>query len=184
MNKKQFINVLEKRLAPLPPQERRELISDVESHFLIGIQNGRSEEDIARELGDPNEMARDALGDRFPNHTVNAGRSKGISGKIATRTGLFFCGMLVVPLLITLWAGGVSLGLITAASVASPVLVMLDYVISGDFFPAKFFLSLALLGAGILISFAVRSIYAGLKAVSKKYIHWNKKWIGGDDYEA
>ncbi|GAE04899.1 DUF1700 domain-containing protein [Paenibacillus sp. JCM 10914] len=65
MTKQQFIAILESRLAPLPPHERKEFIQDVESHFIIGMQNGRNEQEIARELGDPFEMAKEALGDRF-----------------------------------------------------------------------------------------------------------------------
>ncbi|WP_235439862.1 DUF1700 domain-containing protein [Paenibacillus sp. DMB20] len=90
MNKKQFLSILETRLAPLHPEERRELIGDVEAHFDFGLQNGRSEEEIARELGDPFEVAREALGDRFTDMPVYLPSNPSIIGRIFILIGLFF----------------------------------------------------------------------------------------------
>ncbi|WP_256719595.1 DUF1700 domain-containing protein [Paenibacillus glucanolyticus] len=102
MTKKQFISILESRLAALPPHERREFIEDVVSHFDIGMQNGRSEQEIARELGDPFEMAKEALGDRYVDMEIPVPASAGKPssfGKIAMGAGLFFCAMVMIPFL-------------------------------------------------------------------------------------
>lgn len=114
MTKKQFISILESRLAALPPGERREFIQDVESHFVIGMQNGRSEEEIARELGDPFEMAKEALGDRYVDMEMPAPaavRRPSAIGKYAVGTGLFFCALVTVPFLAALWSPVASLSL-------------------------------------------------------------------------
>ncbi len=71
--KDQFLVRLESELAPLPPEEREELMEDYRSHFMFGLQNGKTEEEIAGELGDPREIAQEALHQRSGSSTVNAG---------------------------------------------------------------------------------------------------------------
>jgi uncharacterized membrane protein len=53
MNKEQFLYKLEELLQSFSPEERRDILYDYEEHFRIGIEEGKSEEGIAKELGDP-----------------------------------------------------------------------------------------------------------------------------------
>lgn len=186
MTKKQFISILESRLAALPPDERREFIEDVVSHFDIGMQNGRSEQEIARELGDPFEMAKEALGDRYVDMEIpRAAGAKKLSsfGKIAMRTGLFFCALVMVPFLAALWSGGVAIALGTLVTILSPVLVLLDYMVNGAFYPAKLFLSISFVGVGILLGYLTRSIFSGLLSLTSGYSKWNTRLLKGRDAE-
>ncbi|SMF82205.1 Uncharacterized membrane protein [Paenibacillus uliginis N3/975] len=179
MNKKQFISILETRLSPLHPDERRELLSDVESHFQFGLQNGRSEEEIARELGDPFEMAREALGDRFTEAPVYLQRSPSGVGQLFIGIGLFFCALVAVPLQIGLWAGGIGIAAGAAAVIFSPVLVLIEYLYNGTFYPAKLFLSISFIGVGILLAYLVRWIFLGLFAMLRGYLRWNTRLLKG-----
>jgi hypothetical protein len=65
MTKAQFLTTLRMKLSVLPPEECNELMEDYESHFAFGLQNGKSEEEIVAELGDPEELAKEALGSRY-----------------------------------------------------------------------------------------------------------------------
>ncbi len=65
MNKRQFLFILQNHLTSITNEERQELINDYESHFTYGLQNGKTEEQIAHDLGDPFELVREILGDRF-----------------------------------------------------------------------------------------------------------------------
>lgn len=184
MTKKQFISILESRLAALPPGERREFIQDVESHFVIGMQNGRPEEEIARELGDPFEMAKEALGDRYVDMEMPAPaavRRPSAIGKYAVGTGLFFCALVTVPFLAALWSGGVAIALGALATLLSPVLVLLDYILNGTFYPAKLFLSISLIGIGIFLGYATRSAMVGLLSLTLRYSRWNTRLLKGRD---
>lgn len=179
MNKKHFLTILETRLSPLPPEEREELVSEVEAHFNIGLQDGRTEEDIARELGDPFEMAREALGDRFVDMPVGVRSGNSIIGQLFILIGLFFFALVAVPLLFSLWSGSAALAASAAAMLFSPLLVLVDYLYSGSYQPAKLFLSISLTGIGILSLYGVRWVFKGLLALSRGYWSWNIRMMKG-----
>lgn len=58
MKKDEFLNQLRIYLQGLPNDEIRDILSDYEEHFHIGISKGKTEEEISRELGDPREIAK------------------------------------------------------------------------------------------------------------------------------
>lgn len=62
MNKQQFMSRLQFELLPLPEHERSEILEEYDAHFEFGKQQGRTEEEIARELGVPEELAVELLG--------------------------------------------------------------------------------------------------------------------------
>lgn len=57
MNRKEFIDRLRVNLQGLPMSEIQDILSDYEEHFDIGLSKGKSEEEIARELGDTRDIA-------------------------------------------------------------------------------------------------------------------------------
>jgi uncharacterized membrane protein len=59
MNRTEFLATLRRRLAGMPQAEIDEIIADYAVHFADGAAAGRSEEDIARALGDPLRLARE-----------------------------------------------------------------------------------------------------------------------------
>jgi uncharacterized membrane protein len=56
MNKKEFLKKL-KRL--LPANDQKEIIADYEEHFNTGISEGKTEEEIASDLGTPTDVAKE-----------------------------------------------------------------------------------------------------------------------------
>lgn len=61
MNKKEFFAALRRALAPLPEQERDNVLQYYEDYFLDA--EGESEESVIRGLGDPQKIAEDILRD-------------------------------------------------------------------------------------------------------------------------
>lgn len=59
MTRLEFLDVLRRRLAGLPPEEIDELVGDYAAHFAEGLAAGRSETQIAEALGDPARLARE-----------------------------------------------------------------------------------------------------------------------------
>ena len=55
MNRKEFIDKLKLYLQGMPESEIQDILSDYEEHFNIGISKGKSEEEIANELGEPKD---------------------------------------------------------------------------------------------------------------------------------
>jgi uncharacterized membrane protein len=52
MNKMEFLKKLEAKLKGLPVNDIKEILSDYEEHFRIGLEKGKTEEEISVELGD------------------------------------------------------------------------------------------------------------------------------------
>lgn len=59
MNKKQFLTTLESSLKKLPIDERQDIIDYYEEHFAIGLEEGKTEEQISSSLGSPRQIAKD-----------------------------------------------------------------------------------------------------------------------------
>lgn len=83
MTKTEFLQQLYNNLLPLTSEERKEIIQDFEEHFSIGLESGKTEEQICAELGSPESCAASYL------QGVNIGnqyRSSGASNGAATYT--------------------------------------------------------------------------------------------------
>jgi len=57
VNKSEFIAAMEAQLIRLPKADRDDILNDYESHFINGISEGRTEEEVSAQLGDPVELA-------------------------------------------------------------------------------------------------------------------------------
>ncbi|GEM_PF-1739277 len=70
-----YLNKLEKSLRRMSANERKEIVADYREHFEIGLEAGKSIEQIIASLGDPSELAKmyTALG-----ATNRAHESKGV----------------------------------------------------------------------------------------------------------
>lgn len=53
-----FLSALEKELIGLDAAQKAEILSDYREHFALGLAAGKTEETIARGLGDPAQLAR------------------------------------------------------------------------------------------------------------------------------
>jgi uncharacterized membrane protein len=59
-NEQEYIRILKSRLeGTLPKEDLDDLLSDYSEHFRIGKSNGRSEEELWRSLGSPDDVARE-----------------------------------------------------------------------------------------------------------------------------
>ena len=58
MNKSEFIQTLRNELKGIPEYEIKDILYDYEEHFEIGISKGKTETEIAKELGNPKGIAK------------------------------------------------------------------------------------------------------------------------------
>ena len=54
----EFLTALELSLSGMDAEEKREIRSDYEEHFSLGLAAGKTEEQIAASLGDPDQLAK------------------------------------------------------------------------------------------------------------------------------
>lgn len=69
MRKEEFLSELERSLDKISKEERTEILYDYEEHFTIGKENGKTEEQICLELGNPKEIANNYLSDHIYENT-------------------------------------------------------------------------------------------------------------------
>ncbi|MGQ3477044.1 DUF1700 domain-containing protein [Paenibacillus sp. TY11] len=182
MNRKQFLTEVEQRLSPLPAEVRNELLSDLSQHFDYGLVNGKSESEIAIELGNPEDIAREALDD--PNAVWNASspplRQGSFARNLFTFLGLMFLNLLIsIPIMATLWAVWASLAAVAVSFIAAPLLAVTDYELNSTFYPAKFFFSITLTGIGLLLLPGVRYLLSLMVKGTVRYWKWNQTTLRG-----
>ena len=56
MNKEQYLNKLKKML---PENESQDILNDFKEHFITGLAEGKTEQEIIESLGDPLEIAKE-----------------------------------------------------------------------------------------------------------------------------
>ncbi len=54
----EFLNVFYTSLKHMRAEEKQEVLQDFREHFEIGLSSGKTEKEIAAELGDPRQLAR------------------------------------------------------------------------------------------------------------------------------
>ncbi|AJS59068.1 HAAS signaling domain-containing protein [Paenibacillus sp. IHBB 10380] len=182
MNKHQFLSTLHHHLASLAPEERNELMADYESHFIHGLQNGKTEAQIAIELGDPIELSKEMVDDRAT-IVIHTAKPSSIIRSLFVYVGLFFANIVVVPFFIALWAGWIGICAGALGLLLSPLLISVEYVINHVFFVSKLFASIAMMGIGIWLFIAAKFIKAGLLSITKSYGHWNTTIAKGGNAE-
>ncbi|MDQ0172494.1 DUF1700 domain-containing protein [Paenibacillus tundrae] len=195
MNKQQFMQLMELQLSAMDPQERAELLADYEQHFELGLVDGRTEEDIARELGQPEEIAREVLGDRYVMDSMTMGTDYSYEGmptntsppkssttarNVFTGIGLVFLNlMLGFPLGLLLWSVWLTVAGFSLLAL-TPIAAVIDLLFFGEYAPSKLFFSIAACGIGILFAMLARFLFKAFSSVTLQYVKWNKKTIQGE----
>jgi uncharacterized membrane protein len=96
MHKHEFLNILDKSLHALSETDRRDILSDYEEHFAIGILRGRSEEEIALALGDPKVLGREYCAISLVKRAEEKPSVGGIGRAVIATIGLGFFNLIVV----------------------------------------------------------------------------------------
>ncbi len=104
MNKKQYLDALEKELRKHQVADVEEVLSDYEAHFARKAADGYTEEGIAKKLGTPQEIAADFL-------PLSSAETADGPRKVSalTRIALCFADLIAVPVFLTLYAWAIAM---------------------------------------------------------------------------
>lgn len=58
MNKQEFMGRLSHALSNMPEEEKKDILYDYEEHFAVAMEKGKTEEEAAGELGDPEDIVK------------------------------------------------------------------------------------------------------------------------------
>ncbi|MBC6296316.1 DUF1700 domain-containing protein [Listeria sp. FSL L7-1517] len=191
MNKQDFLNELNQRLELLDSKERRELLSDYQEHFRNGLEEGKSEEQIVFDLGTPEEIAADILNERdikeekvendyyyVPRKNQTENRSTG--RQLLIGVGLFFLDVcLIIPIIVSLWAVSISLWATVGSFFLTPILLGISLLFGMDFEMYQIFISIGLVGLGLMLLFVTSSLFQFTKKATIGIIQWHKFAVKG-----
>ena len=98
MNKKEYLDQLSKLLRTLPKEDREDIISDYQEHFAIGLEKGRTEEEISRALGNPKNVAKQIKADNLVKKAQDKPSIGSIIGAILATMGLGLFNLIFVAI--------------------------------------------------------------------------------------
>lgn len=98
MNKKEYLDQLSKLLRTLPKEDREDIISDYQEHFAIGLEKGRTEEEISKALGNPKNVAKQIKADNLVKKAQDKPSIGSIIGAILATMGLGLFNLIFVAI--------------------------------------------------------------------------------------
>lgn len=174
MNKNEFMQQL-KRL--LPEKDKRDILLDYEEHFLSGLTEGKTEEEIVDELGTPEEVAKE--------YGYNAEKSAP-KGNTAAGVGLIFLDIFLVisGLIFGLFAAWLSLWAVPfALFVAALGIIALSFVSFAAIALPWFILfttGVALLAFSVLFGIGMFYLTKGIFSLIKMYFKLHVSAFSGN----
>lgn len=183
MNKNQFLAELEQSLSSVSVDERKEILEDFKEHFMIGLSEGKTEEEISNGLGSPQQIAVEILTNQYTlKKEEPAEKSGNTTRMVLAIIGLAFFNLMIVLGPVIGVFGLLFGGWVTGASfIATPLFFVVSIIIS----PASFelfnmFITLVLLGLGIFILLGMQPLTKFVWNLLRRYIDFNVKIIKGE----
>ncbi|MFC4775532.1 hypothetical protein ACFO9Q_01890 [Paenibacillus sp. GCM10023252] len=179
--RQRYMQELDRYLSKVPEHLRREMLMDYEMHFQMAVEDGKSEEQAAAELGDPRVNASELLLNyRVEQAETNNNISSLSKAVFATLgLGLFnaifvlgpYAGLLAV--ILALWSAVLALG-------AAGIGVILDSIWNGNL-TMKQAVSLALIvwGLAILLGLGLNKLTKVLYTSTLRYLKFNTRLVRG-----
>ena len=181
MTKQEFINILSDRLKHLPTDDRQEIIADYEEHFIVGMENGKTEAEIAKSLGLPSQLARElSAGYHIQQVEQKANPENIFRAIIATGALGFFNLIFILAPAIGIYASLFGFWVSALAFVAAPILLLIVSIFGfQQFFFFEFFASLFMSGIGIFMTIGLFYLSRWVIKITIKYLKFNLRIIEG-----
>ncbi|MGF7117197.1 HAAS signaling domain-containing protein [Methanobacterium oryzae] len=195
MNKDEYLEKLTELVKDMPEEDREDILSDYEEHFIIGLEKGRTEEEISRALGDPETVAKQIKVEQKIKKAEDKPSVGSIYEAALAATGLGFFNLvfiagpalLLAAIIVGLFLTGLAIIFSGILATMSPVLHLL-YPQQNLHLPSSsgFIGNLVIIGGGIGITIAGILLVVLMAYIAKwfynlmiKYLKLNLKIIKG-----
>jgi uncharacterized membrane protein len=157
MRREEFLAALKRALGGMSEHERREILYDYEEHFRMGMAEGRTEEQIARSLGNPRVIGKSYAIDVLLEEPREGGlRAASVVRAVFASVSLTFFNLIfilgpflgLVGVMIGLWAGAAALPLSGLVVFLSPLVNL----VAPGFIGTSGLSALFLLFAGVAVT--------------------------------
>lgn len=191
-NEQEYLRILRSRLEDtLPDAELEDILADYAEHFRIGKANGRSEEELFRSLGSPEDVAREIR----VTHLVRKAEDDKSAGNILHAVlatlglGLFNLVFVLLPfvlfvlLLLVVFMVGILFAIFGPAAFIYAVLQMLGLPAFAIWQSplAGAFLSIGLTSLGLLLVIGDYYLARFFYRIGIRYLKWNINVIRGTE---
>lgn len=185
MTRTDFLAALERLLSKLPEARRADVLADYEEHFRIGAAKGKSDDEIARSLGTPRQIAAACLAEEAVSRVSQAegtgARMRSLVRAMVALVGLgFFNAVFVagpffglVGVLIGLWAAALSPALAGLAVVAEAARELQGALVSTLYGWGHVFLGLGLVALAGLLALGMIVATRWFAMVTARYVKLN-----------
>lgn len=175
MNKEEYIQKLSKLVKNLPKEDKEDILSDYEEHFIIGMDNGRSEEEISRALGDPKNVAKQIKADYMVKKAEDKPSPSSIIEAVLAVAGLGLLNIFVIVPSLMLGVIILSLLLAGSAVIVMGIFIMLSPLLH-VFFP-KFMYLPGTGGLGTLIMIVGGICITGMGTIFVIVMAYAANWL-------
>ncbi|MBO1198655.1 DUF1700 domain-containing protein [Staphylococcus simiae] len=180
MTKEQYLQVLRKNLKHMSDDDKEDIINEYTTHFYSGLTDGKSEQQICKELGDPKQLAKEhnafnTLDQANTQHSFN-----NIMSAIFTTMGLSLLNFVVilVPFILLLCVMAF-LVTFTIAGLLGPVMLIVKGIIDGFNSILLFdgFMAGLMFGCGLMLLVITSIFFKYTYSIVVKYLKWNIKLV-------
>ncbi|WP_315117334.1 HAAS signaling domain-containing protein [uncultured Clostridium sp.] len=180
INKVSYLEQLEKKLEKLPKNYRDDILKDYYNHFEEGMLIGKSEEEIASNLGDVNVIARNIISEYYAEHSEQVQNTKNNSSKLFAIANIvigIFNMLAIVPLILSISLLIITLYILAYILLAMPIFLVLHWILPSlpiNIGSQNYLLQLVITALSTALGYYLHKL---LKTYTGKYFKWVSIYI-------
>ncbi|MFE4130839.1 DUF1700 domain-containing protein [Peribacillus sp. YIM B13482] len=179
MNKEQFLKQLNESLTGLSLEEQEDILQDYEEYFAIGMEKGKTEQEISTSLGHPKQISKELLASYHLGQVQQSTSAGNVMRAVWAVIGLGFFNLVIVLGPFMALVGVVIAGWASAiAFILAPLGVIFNLAV-GNFQLFDLFFALGLSGIGIFIAMGMFVATSALTKGFIRYLKFNASLVKG-----
>ncbi|MDW7616073.1 DUF1700 domain-containing protein [Peribacillus simplex] len=179
MNKEQFLKQLNESLTGLSLEEQEDILQDYEEYFAIGMEKGKTEQEISTSLGNPKQISKELLASYHLGQVQQSTSAGNVMRAVWAVIGLGFFNVVIVLGPFIALVGVVFAGWASAiAFILAPLGVFFNLAV-GNFQLFELFFALGLSGIGIFIAMGMFFATSALTKGFIRYLKFNASLVKG-----
>ncbi|CAK6470730.1 DUF1700 domain-containing protein [Peribacillus simplex] len=179
MNKEQFLKQLNASLTRLSLEEREDILQDYEEYFEIGMEEGKSEQEISKSLGNPRQISKELMATYHLGQVEQTTSAGNVMRAVWAVIGLGFFNLVIVLGPFIALIGVVIAGWVSAIAFILAPLGALFNLVLGNFQLFDLFFALGLCGIGIFIAMGMFVATSALTKGFIRYLKFNASLVKG-----
>lgn len=179
MNKEQFLKQLNASLTRLSLEEREDILQDYEEYFEIGMEEGKSEQEISKSLGNPKQISKELMATYHLGQVEQTTSAGNVMRAVWAVIGLGFFNLVIVLGPFIALIGVVIAGWVSAIGFILAPLSALFNLVLGNFQLFDLFFALGLCGIGIFIAMGMFVATSALTKGFIRYLKFNASLVKG-----